>query len=173
MSTPPSRAISGTELRYGGGQANQLYIFDIETHDAKKISEGDRASRDPMWIGNSIYYDSDKDGHFNLYAYDVQSGKTTELTSNKTFDLRWPSTDRESRIVYELNGELQILDVKTRKNTPISINVPSDELARRPSRVSAGDQSSNRSSVRRASERCLRRAAIFLPCRLKKDRCGI
>src|SRR5271170_2017406 len=53
-----------TEKRYSGGQANQLYIFDVETHDAKKISEGDRASRDPMWIGNSIYYDSDRDGHF-------------------------------------------------------------------------------------------------------------
>ena len=29
-----------TEKRYSGGQANQLYIFDVETHAAKKISEG-------------------------------------------------------------------------------------------------------------------------------------
>ena len=72
-----------TEKRYGGGQANQLYIFDMETHDAKKISEGDRASRDPMWVGNTIYFDSDKDGHFNLYAYDVASGRTSELTANR------------------------------------------------------------------------------------------
>jgi len=126
-----------TEKRYGGGTANQLYIFDVETHEAKKISEGDRASRDPMWVGNSIYYDSDKDGHFNLYAYDVGGGKTTQLTTNKTYDLRWPSSDRESRIIYELNGELQIFDVKSKKITPISINVPSDEVARRPSRVNA------------------------------------
>ena len=128
-----------TEKRYGGGQANQLYIFDMETHDAKKISEGDRASRDPMWVGNTIYFDSDKDGHFNLYAYDVASGRTSELTGNKTYDLRWPSSDRESRIVYELNGELQIFDLKARKSTPISIAVPSDGVARRPSRVNAGN----------------------------------
>jgi tricorn protease len=128
-----------TEKRYSGGTANQLYIFDVETHEAKKISEGERASRDPMWVGNSIYYDSDKDGHFNLYAYDVPSGKTSQLTTNKTYDLRWPSSDRESRIVYELNGELQIFDVKSRKVTPISINVPTDGVARRPSRVNAGN----------------------------------
>ena len=128
-----------TEKRYSGGTANQLYIFDVETHDAKKISEGDRASRDPMWVGNTIFYDSDRDGHFNLYAYDIGSGKTSELTSNKTYDLRWPSSDREARIVYELNGELQIFDVKSHKITPLSITVPSDDVARRPSRVNAGN----------------------------------
>ena len=59
-----------TEKRYSGGQANELYIFDTETHAAKRITEGPRASRDPMWIGKEIYYDSDRDGHFNLYAYE-------------------------------------------------------------------------------------------------------
>ncbi len=128
-----------TEKRYSGGQANQLYIFDVETYAAKKISEGERASRDPMWIGDTIYYDSDRDGHFNLYGYDVKGGKTTQLTSNKVYDLRWPSTDRQSRIVYELNGGLEIFDVKSRKSAPVSITVPDDGLARRPARVSAGN----------------------------------
>jgi tricorn protease len=128
-----------TEKRYSGGQANQLYIFDTETYASKKISEGERASRDPMWIGNSIYYDSDRDGHFNLYAYDVPSGKTTQITTNKVYDLRWPSSDRQSRIVYELNGSLEIYDVKSRKSTPVAITVPDDGLARRPSRVAAGN----------------------------------
>jgi tricorn protease len=128
-----------TEKRYSGGQANQLYIFDTETYASKKISEGERASRDPMWIGNSIYYDSDRDGHFNLYSYDVGSGKTTQITTNKVYDLRWPSSDRQSRIVYELNGSLEIYDIKSRKSTAVSITVPDDGLARRPSRVPAGN----------------------------------
>ncbi|HEX8178324.1 MAG TPA: S41 family peptidase [Pyrinomonadaceae bacterium] len=123
------------EKRYGGGQANELYLFDLKTYDTKKISEGERASRDPMWLGNTIYYDSDRDGHFNLYAYDVPSGKTTQVTFNKTYDIRWPSSDRDGRIAYELNGELQIFDVKSRKTTPLSIYVPDDALARRPSRI--------------------------------------
>jgi tricorn protease len=128
-----------TEKRYSGGQANQLYIFDVETYAAKKISEGERASRDPMWIGDAIFYDSDRDGHFNLYHYDTKSGKTTQVTFNKVHDVRWPSTDRQNRIIYELNGSLEILDVKSRKSTAISITVPDDGLARRPSRVSAAN----------------------------------
>jgi tricorn protease len=127
-----------TEKRYSGGQANQLYIFDVETYASKKISEGERASRDPMWIGDSIFYDSDRDGHFNLYHYDTKSGKTSQVTFSKVWDVRWPSTDKQSRIVYELHGGLEIYDVKSKRTTPISITVPDDGLARRPARVSAG-----------------------------------
>ena len=88
-----------TEKRYAGGQANQLYIFDVETHDAQKITDNPRANRDPMWIGDKIYYDSDRDGKFNLFAYDTKTGKTSQATFNKTWDLRWPSTDRTERII--------------------------------------------------------------------------
>jgi tricorn protease len=128
------------EKRYGGGQVNDLWLFDLKTNDAKRIISSVRADRDPMWIGNAIYFTSDRDGTFNLYAYDVASGKITPVTTSKQWDVRWPSSDRTSRIVYELNGELQILDTKTGKSTPISIAVPDDGLWKRPSRVSAANQ---------------------------------
>ena len=134
--SPQSRDFR-SEKRYGGGQANALYIFDLKSYESKLITEGPRPARDPMWIGDTVYFNSDRDGHFNLYAYNVPSGKTTSVTSNKPWDVRWPSSDNQGRIVYELNGELQILDTRNRKNTAISINVPDDGLARRPSRISA------------------------------------
>jgi len=127
------------EKRYGGGQANKLYIFDLKTNSTKPITEGPRATRDAMWIGDTIYYNSDRDGHFNLYAYSPKSGKTSQVTQNKQWDVRWPSSDHQARIIYEMDGELQILDTKNGKATPISINVPDDGLARRPSRVSAAN----------------------------------
>jgi tricorn protease len=136
--SPQSRDFR-SEKRYGGGQANALYIFDSKTSAARRITEGPRATRDPMWIGDTIYFNSDRDGHFNLYAYGVASGKTTQITTSKSWDVRWPSSDNESQIVYELDGELQVLDTKTRKSTPISINVPDEGNARRPSRVPAGN----------------------------------
>ena len=120
-----------TEKRYSGGQANELYIFDTETHEAKRITEGPRASRDPMWIGKDIYFTSDRDGHFNIYAYDTDSGKTAQITRSTVWDVRWPSSDRQKRIVYELDGELQVLDVANGKSTPIQVDVPDDGINRR------------------------------------------
>ena len=127
------------EKRYGGGQANALYIFDLKTYDTKRITEGPRATRDPIWLGNTVYFNSDRDGHFNLYAYNIPSAKTEQITNNKTWDVRWPSSDGQDRIVYELNGELQVMDTRTQKSNPISINVPNEGLASRPSRISAAN----------------------------------
>jgi tricorn protease len=135
--SPQSRDFR-SEKRYGGGQANALYLFDLKTHDTKRITEGPRPTRDPMWIGDTIYFNSDRDGHFNLYAFSVTTGKTAEVTTSKLWDVRWPSSDNQGRIVYEMNGELQILDTRSKKSTAISINVPDDGLARRPSRIPVG-----------------------------------
>ncbi|HEX5081226.1 MAG TPA: S41 family peptidase [Blastocatellia bacterium] len=128
-----------SEKRYSGGQANDLFIFDLKTNDARRITDNPRADRDPMWIGNTIYFNSDRDGHFNLYAYDVAKSSTTQMTTNKVWDVRWPSSDNQGRIVYELDGELQILDAKSKKVTPLSIIVPDDGLNRRPSRTPASN----------------------------------
>ena len=127
------------EKRYSGGMANKLYIFDLKTFDAKAITEGPRATRDPMWVGDTIYYNSDRDGHFNLYSYTVASGKTNQVTHSKLWDVRWPSSDHEGRVIYEMNGELQVLDTRSGKSSQISINVPDDGLSRRPSRISAAN----------------------------------
>jgi tricorn protease len=53
--------------------------------------------------------------------------------------VRWPSSDNENQIVYELDGELVVLDARTHKSTPISINVPDEGNWSRPSRVSAAN----------------------------------
>lgn len=126
-----------TWKRYSGGWAQQLYIFDLQSHSAEKITTDVRCHRDPMWIGDKIYFTSDKDDTLNLYSYDPKSKETAELTHSKQWDLRWPSTDHKGRIVYELGGELNIFDIASGESKHLSIEVPTDALAMRPSRVSA------------------------------------
>ena len=128
------------EKRYSGGFANDLFIFDLKTNEGKRIIDSVRSDRDPMWIGNSIYFNSDRDGTFNLYAYDVPTAKTTQVTNSKVWDVRWPGSDRTDRIIYEQNGDLNVLDVKTGKSVVLNIAVPDDGLWKRASRVSAAGQ---------------------------------
>src|SRR5260370_22911472 len=134
VSSPQSRDFR-SEKRYGGGQANKLYVFDLNTFATKAITGGPRPTRDPIWMGDTIYFNSDRDGHFNLYSYGVSSGKTAQVTRSKQWDVRWPSSDHQGRIVYEMDGELQVLETKSGRPSPISITVPDHGLARRPSRI--------------------------------------
>jgi len=129
-----------TWKRYSGGWAQQLYIFDLKTHAAEKITDDPRSHRDPMWIGDKIYFASDRDDTLNLYVYDTKTKKTEQVTHSKKWDLRWPSTDHKSEIVYEMEGELNILDTGTGQSKHISIQVPTDAVAMRPSHVSAAGQ---------------------------------
>jgi tricorn protease len=128
------------EKRYSGGFANDLFIFDLKTNEGKRVIDSVRSDRDPMWIGNTIYFNSDRDGTFNLYGYDVTTAKTMQVTTSKLWDVRWPGSDKSGRIVYEMNGELQILDVKSGKSAAVNIDVPDDKLWKRSSRVSAAGQ---------------------------------
>jgi tricorn protease len=129
-----------TWKRYSGGWAEQLYIFNLKSHGVEKITNDPRTHRDPMWIGGKIYYASDKDDTLNLYSYDPKTKATEELTHSTKWDVRWPSTDHQGRIVYEMDGELNIFDVASGASTHISIQVPTDALDMRPSHVSAAAQ---------------------------------
>ncbi|MDB4907724.1 MAG: peptidase [Gemmatimonadetes bacterium] len=129
------------EKRYSGGFANYLAIFDFSKNSARTISKGPRAERDAMWIGNKIYYNSDRDGTFNLYSYDVATGAIAQLTKSTTWDVRWPSADvATGRIIYEFGGELSVLDTKSGQVSAIHVTATDDNVTTRPSRVSAAGQ---------------------------------
>ena len=126
-----------TWKRYEGGWAQDLFIYDLATAALTPVSPTKRTERDPMWIGDTICFASDRDGTLNLYSYDVATQAVAQLTHSTSWDVRWPSTDNVSRIVYELDGELHVLDVKTKADQALSVFVPNDGVAMRPSRYSA------------------------------------
>jgi len=134
-----------TWKRYEGGWAQQLYIFDLKTHASEKITEDPRAHRDPMWIGPKIFYSSDRDGTNNLFSYDPATKKTEQLTHSTKWDVRWPSSDHKTQIVYELDGELNVMDTANGQARHISIEVPNDGVYMRPTQVSAAEQIENAS----------------------------
>jgi len=122
--------------RYQGGWAQDLYLFDLESHRVEPVAHSVRTERDPMWIGDVIFFASDRDDRLNLYSYDPETETVEQLTHSATWDVRWPSTDHRHRIVYELNGQLHVLDVVTGADEPITITVPDDGLWKRQRRIS-------------------------------------
>jgi tricorn protease len=124
-----------TWKRYQGGWAQDLWIFDIETNQAENITNHPRADRDPMWVGDRILFSSDRSGTLNLYSYDPATRETTPITQYTGWDVRWPSADYQGNVVYELGGELQVLNAATGESRALQIRVPDDGLAMRPSHI--------------------------------------
>ena len=124
-----------TWKRYQGGWAQDLFIFDLATAAVEPVAHSTRSERDPIWIGNRIYFASDRTGTLNLFEFDPNTKGVRQLTTSTEHDVRWPSAGDDGRIIYELGGELHILDLRSGRSRPIPITVPTDALARRPSRV--------------------------------------
>ncbi len=120
-----------TWKRYQGGWAEDLFIFDLETFERERIAATVRTERDPMWIGEAIYFVSDRDGWLNLYRYDVGTGEVSQITHSTTWDVRWPGFDPEGRIIYELGGSLHLYDTRDGSQRRLEITVPDDGLWKR------------------------------------------
>ncbi len=126
--------------RYEGGWAQDIYTFDLATNETRNISNHVRSDRDPMWVGDGICFSSDRDDKLNLYRFDTKTAQLTQLTSHTDWDVRWPESDGQSRIVYELGGELRILEIASGTSRPLSIFVPEDGLSSQPELISVSDR---------------------------------
>lgn len=126
--------------RYQGGWAQDLWVFDLATNAARNVTEHARSDRDPMWIGDSIWFASDRDDKLNLYRYDVAGRETTQVTTHSRWDVRWPSAAPDGRIVYELGGALRVLDTASGQSLELDVEVHDDGVAMRPARIDVADQ---------------------------------
>ncbi len=122
-----------TWKRYKGGMAADVWIDDLATGQIKQITDWKGTDTQPMWIGDAIYFLSDReDWKLNLWKYDVGSGQTSRVTSFKEYDVKWPHAG-SGKIVMENGGYLYVLDPAAggapRK---ITVALPDDRrLARR------------------------------------------
>ncbi|MBN1132097.1 MAG: PD40 domain-containing protein, partial [Bacteroidales bacterium] len=114
-----------TWKRYRGGKAQEIYIYDFETNTEKNISGFRGTDRLPAWIGKKVYFLSDRDGILNIYAYNIESEQTEQLTGHTDFDVLRMSACGD-RIVYEKGGEIFLLDLNTKKSKKIEIRIHQD-----------------------------------------------
>jgi tricorn protease len=116
-----------TWKRYHGGLAQSLWIYDFAAMHSEKISDYDGTSTYPMWHGNTIYFGSDRgtDQRMNLFAYDLTSKQTRQLTHYTDYDIGWPSLGGDT-IVYENSGYLYLFDTTKETSTKLTVYLPGD-----------------------------------------------
>ncbi|MDQ3069985.1 MAG: PDZ domain-containing protein [Acidobacteriota bacterium] len=119
---------------YRGGTHSVLYVYDVKTHAIDKIPQpATRANDvDPNWVGDTIYFRSDRNGEFNLFAYDTRSKAVRQVTQHTDFPILDASASG-SRIAYEQAGYLHMLDTaRGGPATRLKVGAAADLAALRP-----------------------------------------
>lgn len=112
---------------YRGGTHTQIWIYSFKTKDIKKIPQpaGRCNDTDPFWVGDKIYFRSDKNGEFNLFSYNINSKKLNQHTSYQDF----PVLDlyaSQDKLVYEQAGLIHNFDFKSKESKIIPIQISTD-----------------------------------------------
>ncbi len=111
--------------RYRGGNAAQVWIAKLSDSSTIKVPREDSQDWNPMWIGDKVYFISDRnDGVAGLFEYDTASKQTKEVVRPER-DIKDASAAANA-IVFEEFGSLHLLDLASGRENALNIQVNAD-----------------------------------------------
>jgi tricorn protease len=117
--------------RYHGGQTTPIWILDLKDSSVQKIPRENSNDDFPMWVGDTIYFLSDRNGPVSLFAYDTKTKQVTEALHSDGLDFKFASAGSDA-IVIEQFGAIKLYDLNTHQAHNVSIRVSGDLEAVRP-----------------------------------------
>mgnify|MGYP001123227800 CR=1 FL=1 len=113
--------------RYEGGDAPDIWIFDLNSLASQNISDHPATDADPMWHGDKIYFLSDrgKDKRQNIWVYNTSNAMVKQLTKFKESDIYYPSIGPND-LVFQSDGNLYLLNLETEKTKEIEVSLSTD-----------------------------------------------
>lgn len=114
---------------YRGGSISNIWIFSFSDNNTIKIPQPSDGCNDvnPMWIGNTIYFRSDRNGEFNLFSYNTASKKIEQLTNFNDFPIL-NSSAGNGNIVFEQAGYLHTYTPGGQETKKLKIGIAADLL---------------------------------------------
>jgi len=128
----PLREAFGQWKHYRGGTASRILLFDVDTQEVKQVPQpaGRCNDTDPMWVGDALYFRSDRDGEFNVYAFDARKQSVRRLTQHTDFPVV-NAASGGGKIAYEQGGFVHLLDPSNGKSKQLKLGVAADLMERR------------------------------------------
>ena len=107
----PSLRVQPEWKRYRGGQTTPIWIARMADSSIQaRVPRDNSNDSNPMWVGDSVYFLSDREGAVTLFAYDLRTEQVNKIVENDDFDIKSASATSDA-IVYDKFGSLHILDL--------------------------------------------------------------
>ena len=133
-----------TWKRYRGGYAPEIWLFGLESLEARNLTHHEANDSQPMWHGSTLYFLSDRDANMraNIWAYELDTDTVRQVTLFEDFDIHFPAIGPQD-MVFEYGGRLYVMDLATETAEPVEIQVVTDRATLRPRPVNVGEQISD------------------------------
>jgi tricorn protease len=108
--------------RYAGGQTTPIWIVNLKTLDLVKVPRENSNDSSPVWVGDSVYFLSDRNGPVSLFRYDVGSKAVTPVVPNSSYDLK-SMQGGPGGLVYEQFGSIHLYDTASKTDNAVPIQI--------------------------------------------------
>ena len=117
--------------RYRGGQTRPIWIAKLADSSIEATIPRENSNDfNPMWVGDTIYFLSDRNGPVMLFAYD-ESKQVKQVVKNDGLDIKSASAG-PGAIVYEQFGSLHLVDLSSGRDRQLGLHVVGDIIEVRP-----------------------------------------
>lgn len=128
-----------TWKRYRGGRMSKIWVADLSDSSVEFVPREKSNDFNPMWVGDTVYFLSDREGTVKLFSYDTGSKAVRRALDNSGFDIKSASSG-PGAIVYEKFGSLHLFDTGSRRSREIRIEIAGDLPSVRPHFTSVSSQ---------------------------------
>ncbi len=144
----PNNRDTRTWKRYRGGMASDVWLFNLQTMESRRVTDWEGTDTQPMWSPDGrpvLYYLSDAGPahRLNIWKYDVASGRASQVTRFTEHDVRWPSMgpgpDGRGEIVFQHAADLKVLEPASGRVRTVEVRIPGDRPTLRPQRIDASE----------------------------------
>lgn len=128
--------------RYRGGQTYPIWIADLSDSRVKEIPRKNSNDHSAIWIGDTIYFLSDRKGVTTLFSYSTKNGQVNQLLEASGEEMK--SMDAGAgAIVIEKFGSIVLYDIASKTSKIVPITIRGDFAEIRPQHKKVGDLISN------------------------------
>jgi len=128
--TPIGNAFSVWK-RYRGGRTTPVWLLDLRDYSHVEIPHTNASDTYPIWLGDTVYFLSDRNNVMNMFGYNTETKELTQLVNHGVTDIKYLSGGAE-KLIYENNGYLHIYDTKNGISRQVEVSVPADQINIRP-----------------------------------------
>jgi tricorn protease len=117
---------------YRGGNSPKIWIFDTLTNEIEEIPHFNSNNTHPVWVGNKVYFLSDRNGTTNIFSFSSNDQSVKQITHFSDFDVKTLNSNG-IELTFEQAGRIHLLNLKTEKLSSPAISINTDIPNLRPS----------------------------------------
>jgi len=110
---------------YRGGQNTPLVILNLKDFSEELLPNNKETDRNPVWLGDKVYFLSDRSNVSNIWTYDTSTKQLEQLTTFSGSDVKWLG-GYGTTLAFEREGFLSLFDLNTKQITQLDIEITGD-----------------------------------------------